>query len=215
MKTSIRQSGFTLRELVFVLGLTLLLAVPLLRNSTTPPRHPQWPCRRNLQHINLAFQMWADDHQSRLPMSVPVVEGGTRELVGTGGAAPHFGVLSNYVNRDASVFLCPKDAGRVAWKRHGGQLADTNLSYFINVDASLDRPGSLLAGERALSSDGVRNLTGLVAITNETPLFWLGTCIHNRGGFAALAGGPALRLGTNDLKQALAQSGGTNRLVFP
>ena len=69
-------------------------------------------------------------------MQVSVTGGGTMELVAGGAVYPHFQVLSNELSTPR-VLLCPND-DKQAWATNFLDLADTNLSYFLNVDAKAD-----------------------------------------------------------------------------
>src|SRR3989442_4015702 len=75
-----KSSGFTLTELAFVVAaVALLLAttLPLLANSRL--RSDRLVCANNLRRIGVAFHVWSDSRQDRVPWQVPppLADGGT------------------------------------------------------------------------------------------------------------------------------------------
>ena len=70
--------AFTLIELMAVLASLLLLAcvaLPVLANNK--PRAQSVTCFNNLRQIGQAFQVWASDHNDRVPFATCAVDGGT------------------------------------------------------------------------------------------------------------------------------------------
>src|SRR5438046_951250 len=75
-------AAFTRLELLFVaiaVTLVLIAALPLLANSRL--RSDRLVCANNLRRIGVAFHVWSDSHQDRVPWQVPpstnAGEGGT------------------------------------------------------------------------------------------------------------------------------------------
>ena len=93
------------------------------------------------------------------------------------------------------------------------QWANEHISYFVGVDAALNRPSMFLAGDRNLT-----NATGapdqlLSLYTNDLP-----GCthrIHVRQGNIGLADGSVQQLSNARLREALGWSSVTNRLSMP
>jgi len=48
----------------------------------------------NLSQVGLGFRMWSEDNDDKFPWQVPVMNGGTEELIPNGQAFNHFLVLS-------------------------------------------------------------------------------------------------------------------------
>src|SRR5262245_58885221 len=89
-------SAFSLIELLVVIAIIALLASVLLPVIAQGPGHArQAKCLSNLRQIGIGFQSFAHDHDSRFPMRVSVLAGGSREYVNTPQTFRHFLSLSN------------------------------------------------------------------------------------------------------------------------
>src|SRR4051794_29206473 len=170
MKTRSESKAFTLIELLVLVACGLAVGFVMLE----VPRRQRCGCRmncvNNLKQIGLSFRTWALDNQDRYPMAVPVTNGGSMEFIPTGVAWAHFSVMSNELSTP-KVLICPQDVPRRAvppviarapvsamrttattfgLTPRSGQVpfaSDTNLSYFVGVDADEKHPRMLLAGD--------------------------------------------------------------------
>jgi prepilin-type processing-associated H-X9-DG protein len=71
--------------------------------------------------------------------------------------------------------VCLSDANKyysIDLKSSIADVADTNISYFVGVDASLNNPNSILAGDRHLQADGEPIKRGLFNVTSNLSLSW-------------------------------------------
>jgi hypothetical protein len=134
-------------------------------------------CTNNGKQIGLAFRIFANDNQERLPMGVSTNEGGSSEYRPTGTPAAaglpsqfhfmHLGVMSNELSTPRIV-VCPSDSNptRVSatnWtqvifgtgKVPGGPNYAGNkaISYLIGLDAQDTMPMTILAGDRNITND--------------------------------------------------------------
>lgn len=155
-----RTKAFTLIELlmvIFIIAILAALLLPVL--SKSQQRAQRAFCENNLQQIGLAFHTFANDHNSKFPMAVSANEGGSLEYVeqgfGSGGnfytAFRSFQSLSNELV-DPQILICLSDTLRAAATNYTA-LQNVNLSYFVDVNASFDKPGSTLAGDRNLGTN--------------------------------------------------------------
>jgi len=78
MKTKARlRGGFTLLELLIVIGMIAILAgmlLPALAQAKGKVRRIQ--CQINLRQINVGVFLYADDHAERMPVAAPHELGG-------------------------------------------------------------------------------------------------------------------------------------------
>src|ERR1700744_1784716 len=143
--------GFTLIELLVVIAIIALLAALLLPAVTNSENRAKriW-CENNLRQVGLGFQMFAHDHNSRFPMTVPGNEGGAQGFVQNGylvdGAFYFtfriFQTLSNELGTP-SILACPTDNRLSAF--NFSTLQNSNLSYFAGVEADYNKPTSIVA----------------------------------------------------------------------
>jgi len=159
-KSHRRAEGFTLVELLVVIAIIAILAALLLPAlSASQMRARRIMCESNLHQIGIAFQSFAHDHNSKFPMAVPAGDGGSLEFAENGYLVNgnfffgyhHFqalgGILSN-----PKVLVCPADTRLPA--ENFAVLQNSNISYFVAVDADYSKPMSVLAGDGNLTGAG-------------------------------------------------------------
>lgn len=153
-------AAFSLVELLVVIAIIAVLAallLPALTNSKA--RAQRIECIADLKELGTAFQMFAHDHQGRFPMQTPVADGGTMEFVQAGESINgvfyfsyrHFQPLASDLVM-AKTLICPADLDRQP-AMNFGMLQNSNLSYFVGVNADYNIPLSILAGDRNITND--------------------------------------------------------------
>jgi len=136
----------------------------------------------------------------------------------TNGQVFHtFQVMSNELLGNASLLVCPSD-NRAPSNDFGLGLANSNVSYFVGVDADETEPNLILSGDRNLTNGPLTSTRLLILTTNSTP-GWNDT-MHNLIGNIALADGSVQTFTIPQLRKATANmvapgSQFTNRLAFP
>jgi hypothetical protein len=110
------------------------------------------------------------------------------------------------------IVICPSDNRIEA--TNWIEFSDTNVSYFLEPDATNIKLNMLLSGDRNLSIDG-NQLSGLINLGTNSLLSWTGE-IHRNAGNIGLPDGTVQQLTSELLRQQLATSGDpTNRVLFP
>jgi prepilin-type N-terminal cleavage/methylation domain-containing protein len=190
MQTIPSQRGgraFTLIELltvIAIIGILAALLMPALSAATARAKRI-W-CENNLRQLGLGFHLFMHDHASRFPMSVPMKDGGAQEFVQSGYAihGPFYfsyrqlQVLSNEIVLP-KILVCKADEKRVPAASFG-TLQNTNLSYFVGVQADFSKPDSILAGDRNLACSPAPSPTILRTTTGAT--FWWTSELHALNG---------------------------------
>jgi hypothetical protein len=186
-----RRCGFSLIEvLAVVVTVLLLLAVlPAILGRSRKPRHGI-TCVTNLKQVALASRMWSNDHGDRFPWQVSTNEGGTMEFVASPEVFRHFEAMSNEMVTPR-ILICPRDPERLRATRFAPSLANSNLSYFVGLDANETRPQSILTGDRNIMG-GVTNGALLSFRTNDVPQW--APSIHTNQGNLALGDGSVQQL---------------------
>lgn len=102
-------------------------------------------------------------------------------------------------------------------------MGDSNVSYFLSVDAKLTDEKArftILAGDRHLEAGHIPVKPGLFALTTNSPVGWTGELHANKGqppgGTMLFADGHAEFLTSHRVNDAVGAQGlSTNRLAVP
>ena len=94
-------------------------------------------------------------------------------------------------------------------------MANTNISYFLGIDANENLPQSILAGDRNITN-GFTPKNGMLELMTNQSIGWTKT-IHKFQGNVALGDGSVQQVGNERLqKEILVHSDfATNRIALP
>lgn len=208
------RTAFTKLDLLMLIAVVALLAgviIPALLRARSKAR--SICCNCNLKQVGLAFRIWSGDKGDAYPMSVSTNQGGTQEFLATGETFRHFQVLSNELSTP-TILVCPSDRSRQVATDFNPHFGNTNLSYFVGVDASVGKPSMWLSGDRNLSG-GARLANGFLLLPTNAPVRWSAE-IHQSWGNIGMADGSVQQIGSARLREYLVGTGvATNRLAMP
>jgi prepilin-type processing-associated H-X9-DG protein len=217
-------AAFTLIELLIVivcLGIMAALLLPGLARHRAS--YCQLNCVNNLKQIGVGFRTWALDNGDKYPPQVSITNGGTMELVESGTVWPHFSVMSNELSTP-KILICPEEVARHPWTAATfGSAApncipfcsNTNVSYFVGVDAVDTSPQMFLTGDANIGLDGLRARSGLQSLRTNSNVNWFQPR-HESNGNIGLADGSVQQVNSRGLRKLLANTGvETNRLAIP
>jgi prepilin-type processing-associated H-X9-DG protein len=208
-------TAFTLIELL-VIVLTLVVCICILIPSLAHHRRNtiQEQCQNNLKWVGLAFRTWSVDQSDEFPTHYSTSVGGSKEFENSGQVFVHFRVMSNEMS-SASILSCPADKEKVSATNFNSGFSDSNVSYFVSLDAGDTYPQMFLSGDRNLALPSRPLTKGLFALTTNTALNWT-KAIHQSRGHILFADGSVQFLDATYLTQAARNQGwATNRLVIP
>ena len=160
--------GFTLVELLVVIGIIALLISILLPSLSAARRQAQEVvCRSNLRQVGIALQFYSNAYQGRLPASYLFPQ--SYDLNRDGTSVPNLGVywwqrlmienmLPGFKEPKSSVMLCPSDEAPFRPYTFPGEEDLFNSSYGINNFTAFHDGAAWSAGGAAL--DGVDDING-------------------------------------------------------
>jgi prepilin-type N-terminal cleavage/methylation domain-containing protein len=206
--------ALTLVEVLVVIAILALIAVILLPAlAASKQKRSRIGCVNNLKEIGLAYRVWEGDNGDKYPMFVSVTNGGAMELVTTGNVLVNFLVMSNELSTPI-ILRCPEDTEHFSTNSFAA-LSSSNISYFVNIDATEAYPQMLLMGDDNFEIGGMPVKSGLLEIPSNAPISWT-AARHKYHGNLLIADGSVQQVTQDGLRQAIQNSGvATNRLAIP
>jgi hypothetical protein len=208
------RSGLSLVELMVLVAVMALIAMVLL--PLLGGRHGRAPagrikCVNNLKNVGLAFRIFATDNNDLFPGQVMASNGVELANMDVVKALKY---LSNELSTP-KILICPKDEKRPE-ATNFASLTAKNISYFASLTAEETNAAMWLAGDRNLLVNG-KAVTGLLALTTNTPLAWSKE-MHVEQGDICMGDGSVQQFSNSRLWQSLRgneQEVGTNWLAVP
>lgn len=139
--------GFTLIELLVVIAVIAILAAILLPALAAARGRAQGMiCLSNTRQLTLAWQLYADDHNGRLPYNLVMTEWSPRNNLNwvnnvmtwdtnpdnTNQATINQAALGVYAQRQTAIYRCPSDRALSAMQNAAGWTARIR-SYSMNA----------------------------------------------------------------------------------
>jgi prepilin-type processing-associated H-X9-DG protein len=208
------RAAFTLVEMLVIIAIIAVLGLLFYpRYLTEKEKAQRIRCTSFLKQSGLAFRIWAGDHDDKNPFHLAVTNGGTKEFIATGETFRHFEIMSNELNTP-KILVCPADKQRVAATRFTPTFSNTNLSYFVGIDAEGLTPSAFLAGDLNVLG-GTMVGTNLLEFCGTNGVSW-GTDLHKGQGNVGLADGSVQGFSSSALRAGFVNTGlATNRLAMP
>jgi prepilin-type N-terminal cleavage/methylation domain-containing protein/prepilin-type processing-associated H-X9-DG protein len=214
-----RTGAFTLVEMLTVIAVIAILAallLPVLNKSQM--RAKRIVCENNLGQVGLAFHVFSNDHSGKFPMAVSTNDGGSMEFVASGFDAGeifytcfyHFQSLSGELAKP-SLLICPADL-RVAATSFPA-LQNENVSFFVGVGSTFDKPESILAGDRNLATNSFEHPT-ILQVGPVSNLGWTWE-MHQFKGNVLFADSHVEEWNNSSLAAAASQSSANQSLFLP
>ena len=209
-----KTGGSTRTDLITVLGsliLLLIVSLPALATRVSA-RSARVTCVNNLRQIGMAWRMSATSLNDKFPFQVPFFLGVNENSPERANAYQWYQALSNELGT-TRILVCPSD-NRVVARDFGPAFSALNLSYFLDIDAALDLPRSLLGGDRNLNLY-LPSSERIVPPESVSSVEW-DIRVHNLQGNVLQSDSSVQQYPTIGLQQAFLTSGvQANRLLFP
>jgi prepilin-type processing-associated H-X9-DG protein len=139
-----------------------------------------------LKTVGLGLRIYSNDHEDRFPWQVSTNDGGSLEYALTGEVFRHFQAASNEIGM-TKYLLCPSDTTRLPALNFAPALGNSNLSYFVGLDASETNAQMILSGDRHITVNGTAR-TGVVSVFSTNVVGW-SSLLHGGHGNIGLADG--------------------------
>ncbi|HRY50864.1 MAG TPA: type II secretion system protein [Candidatus Paceibacterota bacterium] len=195
--------------LVATLSILALWGFPALVQAKDKQRRIR--CVSHLKQIGLSFRLFATDHQERFPMKVTTNQGGSFEHIMLGDVYWHYRVMSNELGT-SKILQCPDDKPEKATV-FTTLTNNSQVSYFVGLDAEENSPELLLCGDHHIS--------GLIPSSNRVFLLettrtigWSGK-LHRGLGQVALGDGSVQQTTSDLLRSCVSRAPARQRLAMP
>ncbi len=218
--------AFTLLEVLVVIALLLLLGVFFIPSvNPWPSKANRVVCMTNQKQIGLGLIMYSSDYGC-FPWGAATNFEGATEIIARDTAADYLVTVKNYLPQPR-LFVCPTDPQRKPAATNFAEFSNSNLSYFVSLDAAralLATSGPvafILTGDRHLASDQRPVPPGRFSVTNAAVMTWTRELHYVKdamqpSGVLVFADGHAEAVQGPRLPQMFqAQALTTNQLVIP
>jgi prepilin-type processing-associated H-X9-DG protein len=162
-----KTTALTLVEVLVVI-FVLVIVVAMMMPALSASRHKKLSidCQNRLKEIGQAFNSWQADHNSKFPMQVSVANGGVMELAAAGDVAACFQEISSRLTSPKAL-ICPTEKILRPAMNFSAGFDNSNISYFVGLDANTNIPQAFLSGDDNFTFKGVPVKSGVFNLSTN------------------------------------------------
>lgn len=134
-------------DIPFVWIAAIIVTLLLIGVMTNIKRKTSYvSCKTRLSIIGNEFMCYSYNHNGKYPMQISTNEGGTKEIIWNSSNVHASFIVPEYLKYNPKYLVCPKDSRKASaeWKT----TSNTNISYYIVLDAMPVGKYTMLAGDR-------------------------------------------------------------------
>ena len=214
------ESGVTLLEVLVLIAVMAATAVVLLPGLGHSKKHSgRIRCVNNLKYVGLAYRIFATDNGGSYPWEISTNMGGSAEIpLDAANVWKQFAVVSIELAAP-KILVCWDDEESRQTAASFSNFGNTNISYFLGLEADQMVPQTILAGDRNLTTNGQDVGPGLLLLgTNQNSGF--SRKIHKYAGNLLLGDGSVQQVTSRRFQEtvvaaAAASTNAVNRLLIP
>lgn len=203
-------AAFTLIELLVVIFVVVILLGMILPRASgvSQDKARRIKCGNNLKNIGLGLRIFADDNGDLFPWQSTNALG---EIKVDYSKDPlhHFRAITDELSTPI-ILHCPAD--RRTRAETWSELTLENISYFISQSSAETLPQSFLAGDRNLTTNGVRLKTGTYKLDQNVEVGW-DKSQHKNQGNVCMGDGSVQQLSGFRLREQFKNSGLSNIVI--
>ena len=167
-----RYHALTIVEILVTITVIILLAALVLSFlAAAKKKNSKMGCINDLKQIGLAVRIWSGDNFDKLPQELSVTAGGAQEMNGATEAWKVFQVMSNELSTP-KILRCPNDPVVTCYATNFSDDLKGRISYFASLNATLQNPQALLAGDANLLVNDQRVTAGSVVDLRTSSAGW-------------------------------------------
>ncbi len=206
-----KQTGLTLVEVMVVVAVIAILVLFIFPKARVSNSANRITCVNNLKQVGLSFRIYAGDNHDKYPMDTS--KNGEPVILEATPVYKYFQTLSNELG-STKVVNCPSDAKR-KYAETFSKLSNTNIGYFVGLDANEKLTNSVFAGDRNIEND-VTPERGLLRLTKNQNVRFTKD-IHIKQGNIAMGDGSVQQVSNVRLRSEIIRNSpfATNRIKLP
>jgi prepilin-type processing-associated H-X9-DG protein len=194
-----RENGRSLFEVFIVLATIVLLAIFFMPTAPrSKVRAKRIICTSNLKQLGISYRLWSGDHGDQYPFASTNTES-SLAFASSPQVFRHYAIMSNELSTP-KILVCPTDVKKTK-AIDFVSFSNTNISYFVGLDAIETDPQRFLSGDRNITGGILSN--GFMRFLTPTSAVGWTAKMHGNVGNIGLADGSVQQVNLSRLQTHL------------